>query len=190
MSQYLMMKTLTWVFVFGPCIISLDAIPLQRTDLEEGNKQVRTLLICPTGFIPLGESCYAFGEEQGMDWYDSQTYCGSLAPGGKLIEIETAEEFYAVFTYIRENQRVWCGEYWIGAQERGYENNNFEWASTRWPVLFYNWWYDQPNDSRAGDAIVVSSHQDWQWGDTGTLYDYACQLCEAPPTGEAVDSST
>ncbi|CAG0901957.1 unnamed protein product [Cyprideis torosa] len=186
MSSYLMMKTYLWMLVFGPCLISLDAIPLQRTDLEEEKEQVRQVN-CPDGFILLGESCYAFGEEQGMNWYDSQTYCGSLAPGGKLIEIETAEEFYTVFSYLRENPSL-CDYYWIGAEERE-ASNYFQWASTRWPVLFYNWYFTEPSNSPAGDAIIVLCPSDWQWYDITKSF-AARQLCEAPPTEEAVDSST
>ncbi|CAG0891463.1 unnamed protein product [Cyprideis torosa] len=123
-----------------------------------------------------------------MSWDDSQSYCGSLAPGGKLIEIETAEEFYAVFSYLRENPPSLCYGYWIGAEERSL-SNYFQWASTRWPVLFYNWYYSQPDDSPAGDAIYVRCYDDWQWFD-GSKSAGRYQLCEAPPTEEAVDSST
>ncbi|CAG0906356.1 unnamed protein product [Cyprideis torosa] len=186
MSSYLMMKTYLWILVFGPCLISLDAIPLQRTDLEEEKEQVRHV-ICPDGFILLGDSCYAIGEEQYRTWDDSQTYCGSLAPGGKLIEIETAEEFYAVFSYLRENPPS-CYGYWIGAEERE-ASNYFQWASTRWPVLFYNWQFNQPDASAAGNAIFVDCGSDWQWWDAPKSA-VAYQLCEAPPTQEAIDSST
>ncbi|CAG0889525.1 unnamed protein product [Cyprideis torosa] len=143
-------------------------------------------LTCPEGFILLGESCYAVNTEN-MSWDDSQTYCGSLAPGGKLIEIETAEEFYAVFTYLRENPPWLCDGYWIGAEERE-GSNYFEWASTRWPVLFYNWQPNEPDDSPAGDALWVYCSVDWQWGDRNKSWGFR-QICEAPPTEEAVDSS-
>ncbi|CAG0904857.1 unnamed protein product [Cyprideis torosa] len=145
-------------------------------------------LTCPEGFILLGESCYALRDEQGMNWDDSQTYCASLAPGGKLIEIETAEEFYAVFSYLRENPPPSCGPaYWIGAEERE-GSDYFEWASTRWPVLFYNWYYNQPHDSTAGNAIRADCTY-WEWFDAQKSTP-GHQLCEAPPTEEPVDSST
>ncbi|CAG0910269.1 unnamed protein product, partial [Cyprideis torosa] len=112
-----MMKTFQWIFVFGLIITSLDAIPPQRTDLEEEGEQTRTL-ICPAGFFSLEKSCYAIRDEELMTWDDSKSHCGSLAPGGKLIEIETAEEFYRVFSYLRENPPQLCSNFWIGAEER------------------------------------------------------------------------
>ncbi|CAG0903200.1 unnamed protein product [Cyprideis torosa] len=48
-------------------------------------------LICPESFFSLGDSCY-FVEENSKDWEDAQTVCESLATGGRLVELETAEE--------------------------------------------------------------------------------------------------
>ncbi|CAG0908558.1 unnamed protein product, partial [Cyprideis torosa] len=45
---------------------------------------------CPSEFTPIGDSCYYFGTST-MPWDTAQEVCRTLAPNGKLVEMETAE---------------------------------------------------------------------------------------------------
>ncbi|CAG0911706.1 unnamed protein product [Cyprideis torosa] len=98
--------------------------------------------------------------------------------------METAEEFYLITTYLRENPPQYCSShnYWIGAQQRE-DSQYYEWATTRWPLLFYNWRYDQPS-SYSGNAIYLDCSDDWQWiSFPKTLPSMSLfKLCEAPST--------
>ncbi|CAG0893093.1 unnamed protein product [Cyprideis torosa] len=151
------MKALQLILIFGPLSnFASNAIQLQNSDVEEETKRSKTL-ICPSGFFLLGRSCYAFGDQY-IDWDQSQTECGTLTLGGRLIEIETEDEFYLVMTYLRDNPPPQCN-YWIGAEERE-TSNYFQWMSSRWPVLFYNWYPIEPNSSSSGDAIGISCNSE------------------------------
>ncbi|CAG0893094.1 unnamed protein product [Cyprideis torosa] len=183
--------------------------PPQYMSDDEEETERPLALTCPPGFFGLGESCYAIGQEY-LSWDQSQIYCDALAAGGRLIEIEAAEEFYLFTTYLRDNPPPECGEnygtfrvliyactgkpgsqfhandnlctllgYWIGAEERE-DSNYFQWASSRWPLMFYNWYFTEPNFPDSGNAIALSCSADWQWYDTRKSYGHY-PICEAPP---------
>ncbi|CAG0900541.1 unnamed protein product [Cyprideis torosa] len=137
-------------------------------------------LTCPEGFLLIGESCYAFGDETQLNWDDSQTYCRSLVAGGRLTEFETEREFHLVTDFLRENKTT--SYYWIGAEQRG-DSLHYQWSSTTWPLTFYNWYNTQPDNSGSGNAIYIQRNFDWQWMDgpkESSSY-LRFQLCETTP---------
>ncbi|CAG0911717.1 unnamed protein product, partial [Cyprideis torosa] len=60
-------------------------------------------LKCPDGFFSLGDSCYVVYDKRTMTWDNAQTFCASLAAGGRLIELETAEEIALVKRHLATN---------------------------------------------------------------------------------------
>ncbi|CAG0890974.1 unnamed protein product [Cyprideis torosa] len=184
------MQVFLWVLVLGLSSTTSANHLHNSRDVLGGENEEPLSLICPAGFFLLGRSCYAFDDIRNSTWDDAQTYCQGLALGGKLIEMETAEEFYLITTYLRENPHQYCSthNYWTGAQQRE-DSQYYEWATTRWPLLFYNWRYDEPSYPYSGNAIVLDCSDDWQWRNaqktaSGTLY----KLCEAPSTEVALSS--
>ncbi|CAG0895314.1 unnamed protein product [Cyprideis torosa] len=121
-------------------------------------------LTCPEGFFSLGDSCYAVFDDDAdqMTWDNAQTFCASLAAGGRLVEFETVEEI----------------AYWIGAEEFG-SSDIYSWASTGQWIVFYDWASDQPNDGTSGDAIRLRS-DNLKWQDGPKTHSWRF-ICEAPP---------
>ncbi|CAG0907879.1 unnamed protein product, partial [Cyprideis torosa] len=57
---------------------------------------------CPAQFTAVGDTCYHLGYSS-TTWDLAQDYCHSLAPNGKLVELETLEEIYSVTDFLNEN---------------------------------------------------------------------------------------
>ncbi|CAG0892803.1 unnamed protein product [Cyprideis torosa] len=57
---------------------------------------------CPSTFSPVGGTCYYIGKSL-LPWDAAQEFCHSLAPNGKLAELETVEEIYAVTEFLMKN---------------------------------------------------------------------------------------
>ncbi|CAG0910709.1 unnamed protein product [Cyprideis torosa] len=115
-------------------------------------------LACPDGFMLLGESCYAFRAEVRLSWDDSQEYCRNLTGQARLIEIETEQELHLITTFLRDNGTT-TPYFWIGVEQRG-ESTHYQWASTKWPLTFYNWDDNQPNEVGSGNAIELYKKAD------------------------------
>ncbi|CAG0902538.1 unnamed protein product [Cyprideis torosa] len=62
---------------------------------------------CPPEFTPVGETCYYLGDTP-TTWETAQEVCSILAPNGKLAELETAEEIYAVTEFLISNGNDRC----------------------------------------------------------------------------------
>ncbi|CAG0897208.1 unnamed protein product [Cyprideis torosa] len=69
------------------------------------------VLKCPYKFFPLGESCYRVVTDLQLTWDEAQSYCKSVANGGKLAELETHEEIVLVTTHLAENKYP-CKRQW------------------------------------------------------------------------------
>ncbi|CAG0908193.1 unnamed protein product [Cyprideis torosa] len=158
-------------------------IPVQEGEIPWDPPPVE--LACPQGFFSLGDSCYAvFDEDSYMLWWDdAQTFCGSLAAGGRLVELETAEELALVKNHLLESDYD-CGDhswYWIGGDEIG-DTNTFKWASSGQMIDASDWYPGEPNNSGSGDAIFLAcpAPYNWQWIDWGKLNSRR-PICEAPP---------
>ncbi|CAG0906493.1 unnamed protein product [Cyprideis torosa] len=67
-------------------------------------------LTCPEGFFSLGDSCYAVFDDDAdrRTWNAAQTFCASLAAGGRLVELETASELGLLKDHLIESDYV-CG---------------------------------------------------------------------------------
>ncbi|CAG0892760.1 unnamed protein product [Cyprideis torosa] len=143
----------------------------------------RVALKCPDGFFLLGGgSCYAVFDNQtmSMTWDNAQTFCGALAAGGRLAELETSEEIAFMKNHLTGNG-YGCngGTYWIGAEEIGNTNTYF-WTSSGQVVAFYDWYQSEPNDGASGDAINLWCLHNLQWADALKSKEYSF-ICEAPP---------
>ncbi|CAG0895368.1 unnamed protein product [Cyprideis torosa] len=115
----------------------------------------RVALRCPNGFFLLGGSCYAVFDDDAarLTWDEAQTFCGNLAAGGHLAELETAEEITFMKNYLAGND--YSGDrFWIGSEEIG-DSNTFKWVSSGQPVALYDWGPDEPNNSGSGHAISI-----------------------------------
>ncbi|CAG0892262.1 unnamed protein product [Cyprideis torosa] len=133
---------------------------------------------CPAPFTRVGNTCYNITGKSST-WVNAQKSCKALAPNGKLAELETVEEIYAVTDYMLKNGNN--RDYWIGAEERG-RNGEYVWASSGKPVVVTNWHYDYVPDSRTDDTIYVIGRSSYiyRWNDaTRTATPY--ELCEADP---------
>ncbi|CAG0903201.1 unnamed protein product [Cyprideis torosa] len=115
------------------------------------------LLACPEGFFSLGieNGCYAVFDDQYLEWDDAQTFCASLAAGGRLVEFETPHELGLVKDHLLEGDYACGGGYWIGAEEIG-RTSIFSWASSGQGIGFYDWVPGQPNEGISGEAILLS----------------------------------
>ncbi|CAG0906353.1 unnamed protein product [Cyprideis torosa] len=110
-------------------------------------------VLCPEGFFSLGDSCYAvFDNGTYLRWDEAQTFCGSLAAGGRLVELENAEEITRLKDHLKGNGYECDWGYWIGGEEVG-DTNTFAWASTGQWIGDSDWAPGYPNDSGSGDAI-------------------------------------
>ncbi|CAG0910080.1 unnamed protein product, partial [Cyprideis torosa] len=128
---------------------------------------------CPPEFTPVGETCYYLGDTRNP-WETAEEICSILAPNGKLAELETTEEIYAVTEFLLSNGND--RGYWIGAEERG-EDEYYEWASSGKPVFVTNWYKGYGPDP--GTDLTAGIHK-YRWNDcpkTCTAY----ELCEADP---------
>ncbi|CAG0892851.1 unnamed protein product [Cyprideis torosa] len=138
-------------------------------------------LVCPGSFFSLGDSCYGVFDNQTMSWDNAQTFCGSLAAGGRLVELETEEELALVKRHLLESD-YYCSAYswyWIGGEEIG-DSNTFKWASTGQMINDSDWYPGQPNGSDSGDAILLFCGANWMWFDL-IKSDTILFICEAPP---------
>ncbi|CAG0892517.1 unnamed protein product [Cyprideis torosa] len=127
-------------------------------------------LTCPEGFFSLEDSCYAVFDDQTMNWDDAQTFCGSLAAGGRLVELETAQEIALFKGHL----------VLVGAEEFG-STDTYSWASSGQWVVFYDWYQGQPNNGTSGDAILLRCDWNWKWGDDPKSESTKRPICEAPP---------
>ncbi|CAG0898068.1 unnamed protein product [Cyprideis torosa] len=153
------------------------AAALKKCEKSSDTAELPSILTCPEGFLLLGRSCYALGHKW-LSWHASQTHCRSLAPNGRLAEIDTREKSELITRYYTENRPLGCW-YWIGAEENG-NTNQYSWSSTKTPVKFYNWGENQPTSSNAEDKISIDCSHGWKWYDQPQSY-LSYQLCEAPP---------
>ncbi|CAG0897929.1 unnamed protein product [Cyprideis torosa] len=135
-------------------------------------------VLCPEGFILLGDSCYAVYDDRSMTWDEAQTFCGSLTAGGRLVELETAEEITRLKDLLESG--CGCGPYWIGGEEVG-DTNTFVWASTGQRIGDSDWYPGEPNGGGSGEVIYLYCPNNWQWWDVLKLNSYYF-VCEAPPT--------
>ncbi|CAG0901264.1 unnamed protein product [Cyprideis torosa] len=90
--------------------LDLPSNDRSKIPVNEGPNPAPEELVCPAGFFILGDSCYAVFDDytDRRSWDDSQTFCGSLAPGGRLVELETAQEIDLVKNHLAENTRYSC----------------------------------------------------------------------------------
>ncbi|CAG0895499.1 unnamed protein product [Cyprideis torosa] len=138
---------------------------------------------CPEGFFRLANSCYAYGDTEQLNWWDAQSYCGSLTAGGRLAEIETVEELSLLTAHLAENPTANCDRgYFIGAEDVG-SNNHYKWASSGTPVAFYSWFPGQPNNDGADDAIAIWCNYNFEWIDANneTSLPFLCEIEANPP---------
>ncbi|CAG0901265.1 unnamed protein product [Cyprideis torosa] len=182
--------------------LDLPSNDRSKIPVNEGPNPAPVELVCPAGFFVLGDSCYAVFDDytDRRSWDDSQTFCGSLAPGGRLVELETAQEIDLVKNHLADNTRYSCSWYWLGGDEVG-DSNIFKWASTGQMIDASDWLPGQPNGSGSGDAIslycgywlpgmpngsgsgdAISLYcgSNWQWMDFSKPSSVALQICEAP----------
>ncbi|CAG0892804.1 unnamed protein product [Cyprideis torosa] len=131
---------------------------------------------CPPEFIPVGETCYYLGNTT-FTWDNAQEFCKVLAPHGKLAELETTEEIYAVTEFLLSNGND--RHYRIGAEERG-QDNSYEWASSGKPVFVTNWYNGYAPDSGTDDTILLNYSFKYRWNDSPRTNSYYV-LCEADP---------
>ncbi|CAG0906089.1 unnamed protein product, partial [Cyprideis torosa] len=133
---------------------------------------------CPPEFIPVGETCYYLGDTANP-WETAQEICSILSPNGKLAELETTEEIYAVTEFLLSNGND--RHYWIGAEERG-RDNEYVWASSGKPVLVTNWFNGYAPDSGTDDAIfLLAGTAEYRWNDCPRTCGNIYELCEADP---------
>ncbi|CAG0901594.1 unnamed protein product [Cyprideis torosa] len=133
---------------------------------------------CPASFTRVRNTCYYIGNHP-TNWDYAQKNCKALAPNAKLAELETVEEIYAITEFMLKNGNN--RYYWIGAEERG-SNNEYVWAFSGKPVFVTNWWGSYVPDSRTDDAIHLThtTTPKYRWNDyprTTSFY----ELCEADP---------
>ncbi|CAG0911004.1 unnamed protein product, partial [Cyprideis torosa] len=108
----------------------------------------------------------------------AQEFCKVLAPHGKLAELETAEEIYAVTEFLLSNGND--RDYWIGAEERGI-NQYYEWASSGKTVFVTNWNFNYSPESGTDNTIyLVQGIHKYRWDDASRTNSYY-ELCEADP---------
>ena len=58
---------------------------------------------CPSGFTKVSSWCYQILEPH-YYFDEAQTQCASMAPGGKLVDVETREEFLALFDWMNSGK--------------------------------------------------------------------------------------
>ncbi|CAG0887139.1 unnamed protein product [Cyprideis torosa] len=133
--------------------------------------------VCPEGFVSLGDSCYLVYEDELLNWGEAQTFCGSLAADGRLVELETAEEIDLLKGHLVDKDYI-CSYYWIGGEERE-DTNIFQWASSGQRIDVSDWYPGQPDENGSGDAIYLTCPFNWRWIDH--FKSYALRfICEAP----------
>ncbi|CAG0908209.1 unnamed protein product, partial [Cyprideis torosa] len=110
---------------------------------------------CPGGFFSLGVNSYAICVNLQLTWDEAQTFCGSLAAGARLAELETQAENDLLRTHLSSNGYP-CDAYWIGGEELSLYGT-FTWASNGGPMLFYSdTWYNYDwNDYGAVDNEAI-----------------------------------
>ncbi|CAG0910024.1 unnamed protein product [Cyprideis torosa] len=134
---------------------------------------------CPAQFTAVGDTCYHLGFSS-TTWDLAQDYCHSLAPNGKLIELETLEEIYLVTEFLNNNSDP-SREYWAGAEDRE-GHDGFYWASSDKPVVITNWWSGITFDKDKDDAVHLGrgDNHGWRWNDNPKSTS-RYELCEANP---------
>ncbi|CAG0906957.1 unnamed protein product [Cyprideis torosa] len=134
---------------------------------------------CPAQFTAVGDTCYHLGFSS-TTWDLAQDYCHSLAPNGKLIELETLEEIYLVTEFLNNNSDP-SRDYWTGAEERQ-RHDEFYWASSGKPVVIANWYSDYAPDTDTDDAVHLGrgDNHGWRWNDNPKSTS-RYELCEANP---------
>ncbi|CAG0896425.1 unnamed protein product [Cyprideis torosa] len=141
---------------------------------------------CPSQFTPIGDSCYYFGTST-MPWDTAQEVCRTLAPNGKLVEMETAEELYELTNFLMDFHTIGNPHYWIGAQEQGY-SGHYRWASSGKPVITTNWYANySAAEGRKDDVVIFWRDGDWHWNDQPkSSPSHISALCEADPNDDPV----
>ncbi|CAG0891446.1 unnamed protein product [Cyprideis torosa] len=133
--------------------------------------------VCPEGFVSLGDSCYLVYEDELLNWNEAQTFCGSLAADGRLVELETAEEIDLLKGHLVDKDFI-CSYYWIGGEERE-DTNIFQWASSGQRIDVSDWYPGQPDEDGSGNAIYLTCPFNWRWIDHFKSYAFRF-ICEAP----------
>ncbi|CAG0906156.1 unnamed protein product, partial [Cyprideis torosa] len=80
---------------FGDGVVMACEFRYEWMDKQQNTKlpflcEMTPKATCPSQFTPIGDSCYYFGTST-MPWDTAQEVCRTLAPNGKLVEMETAE---------------------------------------------------------------------------------------------------
>jgi Lectin C-type domain len=93
---------------------------------EEG--WTRTLLIffffafvevslCPENFTRIGDNCYFFGTDRGLNWKSANSACKSL--GAHLAEFDTKAKYNEVVAIIQKSASQRGKDFWLGGLNPG-----------------------------------------------------------------------
>ncbi|CAG0885848.1 unnamed protein product [Cyprideis torosa] len=116
--------------------------------------------------------CYYFSGTNRLQRVHAQSYCETLHPYGRLVEIETGEELVSLTLYLNDqDEERKCGTWgapgpWIGGEE--FSNTSvFQWSShvEYDPSSFgiSNWGRGQPNSNTSNDGIALNCTNRYYW---------------------------
>merc|ERR1719153_804560 len=118
-----------------------------------------TFAACPTGWIPLENSCYMTSQDQ-HNFFEGQEFCWEQ--GGYLAEISGSEENELVKLIIVEELN-----YWIGLTDQA-EEMRWIWQESHQEADWFNWAEGEPNNFAGENCVALErSHTKKQTGSTG-----------------------
>ncbi|CAG0900873.1 unnamed protein product [Cyprideis torosa] len=165
-----------------------DALKRQLEELRKEQPKE-----CPSGFFPVGLSCYAVFDTELLSWDAAQAFCRAKAAGGRLAELEMEAEITRLKDHLKGNG-YYCGSLslgpWIGAIEKG-DSNTFMWHSSKAAIDEDYWAQSRPYTSTSGDGVALDASDDFQWIDlsSGTELPFLCEIPSNPRPDESEDET-
>ncbi|RZF38328.1 hypothetical protein LSTR_LSTR012115 [Laodelphax striatellus] len=126
---------------------------------------------CPANFTRVQKNCYHFSDRQ-FNWKSASSMCKSL--GSNLMELETADEYTDLVTFIQSDPYLRGREYWTGGLNPGLL---WIWSNSAQPVVPKN-----PNLSRPSEVVHSSGNGrclKLTYHNIGKIYQYYGSDCSA-----------
>jgi hypothetical protein len=104
--------------------------------------------------------CYRVYRNNPLNWFEAESFCKRLAPGGHLASFSSIlfQSNVTNAQYIYGNMQFWIGLNKLDGKEGGYK-----WVDGR-PAQFFNWDQGQPSDFN-GVEDCVEMRTSGKWGD-------------------------
>lgn len=129
-----------------------------------------------------GGQCYCYAKTSSTNWDGAKEFC--RAGNMTLLNVETEEEDYTIFTNGKYNPGLYYAEYWTAGRYSQDGNNEWEWASTQpfIPMNYTHWYAEEPGSSEPGSCtsfhFYYGDFYQWGWSDY-PCSNYAGAICES-----------